>query len=380
MSDINPRGQWTSASSASRDANCPGAHQAQRGIPEPPQSDEASSGTRIHLALKESGNREVMNSLTIQERSIFDSCREIEKRLVLDWFGPEPPPMRVYREERLWIKFLFGGKVYEHSGEPDVVYMAGAKALILDYKTGTGDVEDASSNLQLRDLACLFRGDQMAKKSIIVECATAIVQPLATSTPVLCSYKEPDLDKAAREMMERVVASWNPKSPRIAGDAQCKWCRAKGVCKEYQVWASATLPTFKDIMVLSPANWTPEQRTIFMDRYTIAKDWLEDTKRFLEGAATTDLGYVPGYEMRDGQIKMPITDLPELINRIVAHGGTAAELLTEAGSIAKGDLEVYYKSLIKSRVKGNVAQNKAFEDLMTGITTAKPNKPTLKKL
>ncbi len=376
----NPRGQWTSASSASRDSLCAGAHLAQRGIPEPPTSEDAASGNRIHGALKDSQNTALLTSLSSQERSIFDSCRAIEKKLVLDFFGPEPPPIRVYREERLWVKFVVQGKLYEHSGEPDCVYVSGAKSLIIDYKTGVGEVQDASSNLQLRDLACLFRGDQMSKGQVIVECATCIVQPLATSDPVICSYKEPDLDRAAKEMMQRIVASWNPKAPRIAGDVQCKWCRAKGVCKEYQAWASATLPVFRDIMALSPANWTPDQRTIFMDRYQVAAQWLEDTKRFLEGAATTDPDYVPGYAMKDGVVKSPITDLKTLLDRIVSVGGTAAGLLTEAGSIAKGDLEMYFKSLIKSKVKGSVAQNKAFEELLAGCTTAKPNKPTLKKL
>lgn len=374
------RGIWTSASSASRDANCPGAHLAQRGIPEQPTSEDAASGNRIHGALKDSQNTALLNSLSLKERSIFDSCREIEKKLVLDWFGPDAPPMRVYREERIWVKFAVQGKVYEHSGEPDCIYHSGAKALIIDYKTGVGEVEDASSNLQLRDLACLFRGDQMRQKQILVECGTAIVQPLVTSTPVICHYFEPDLDKAGREMMERVVASWNPKAPRIAGDVQCKWCRAKGVCKEYQTWASATLPTMRDITRFPVEQWQPEQRTIFMDRLPIAEQWLKDTKAAMEAGAIADPDFVPLYGMRDGQIKMPITDLQELINRIVAHGGTATGLLLAAGSIAKGDLEVYFKSLIKSKVKGSVAQNKAFEELLAGVVTPKPNKPTLKKL
>lgn len=335
---------------------------------------------RIHLALKDSTNTAALNALNAKERSIFDSCRDIEKRLVVEYFGPEHPPMRVYREQRIWVKFMVKGKIYEHSGEPDVVYCSGAKALILDYKTGTGEVEDASSNLQLRDLACLFRGDQMAKKQIVVECGTAIIQPLSTQSPVVCAYKEPDLDRAAREMMERVVRSNDPQSPRVPGDHQCRFCRATGVCKEYQVWASATLPTFRDLTVLHVEQWTPEQRTIFMDRYAIAEQWLKDTKKALEAGAIADPSFVPGYAMVDGTVKTPITDLQELINRIVAHGGTAQDLLIEAGDIAKGSLETYFKRLIKSKIKGSVAQNKAYEDLLKGIVTPKANKPTLKKI
>lgn len=376
---LDVRRGLTSASSATMDSLCPGRHLAQRDIPEQERSEDAQSGMRIHLALKDSTNTAALNALNAKERSIFDSCREIEKRLVAEWFGPDAPAMRVYREQRIWVKFK-ADRIYEHSGEPDVIYHAGAKALILDYKTGSGEVEDASSNLQLRDLACLFRGDQMSKKQIVVECGTAIIQPLSTQSPVVCAYKEPDLDRAAKEMMDRVIASNDPRSPRIAGNVQCKFCRATSKCPEYQQWASATLPSFRDIMSLSVEQWEPAQRTIFMDRYAIAEQWLKDTKKALEAGATADPSFVPGYQMQDGTVKKPITNLPELINRIVAHGGTAAGLLTECGSISKEDLEIYFKSLIKKTVKGNIAQNKAYEDLLTGLTTDKPNKATLKKI
>jgi len=380
----NPRRDWTSASAANRDSLCAGAHLLQKGIPEPPASDEATTGRRIHAALKNSGDFTLLNSFNVNERAIFDNCRIIEKKLVLDWFGQDSPPMRVYREERLWVKFYhpngpFAG-TYEHSGEPDVIFHAGAKALILDYKTGIGEVKDASSNLQLRDLACLFRGDLMRQKQILVECAVAIVQPLATSDPVLCAYKEPDLDRAAREMMERVMRSNDPKSPRIAGEVQCKWCRATAKCPQYQTWATATLPSFRDIMSVSPEHWTPEQRTIFMDRLPIAQKWLDDTKAFLNGYASIDPNFVPGYALSNGATKSPITDLKTLLDRIVAHGGTAASLLLEAGDVTKKDLEAYFKKLIRNKIKGAIAQNKAYEELLAGICTSRPNKPTLKKV
>lgn len=380
MSDI--RRDHTSASGASRDAACPGAHRLQQGIPEPPSSDEANSGKRIHLALKNSGNIALLSSLTTKEREIFDACRAIEKAVVLNWFGPDHPPMKVYREERIWVKFYGPDKsIYEHSGEPDVIYHSGAKALIADYKTGIGEVEDSSSNLQLRDLVCLFRGDQMRQGQVIVECATVVIQPLVTQDPVVCSYKEPDIDRAAKEMMDRVIQSNSPNAQRFPGN-HCRYCRGAltNKCLEHQRWSSATLPTFRGIMEIAVDQWTPEQRQIFCERHQMAKEWLQNTWEALCQGAATDPNFIPGWGLGNPTVQQPITDIPELVNRIVAHGGTPAGLLAEAGKITKEKLETYFKKLIRTKIKGSVAQNKAYEDLLKGITTPKPNKPTLKKI
>ena len=115
-----------------------------------------------------------------------------------------------------------------------------------------------------------------------------------------------------------------------------------------------------------------------MDRLPIAQQWLTDTKAAMEAGAIADPDFVPGYAMLNGQVKSPITDLKTLLERIVAHGGTAAELLQEASSITKKDLEAYFKKLVKGKIKGTLAQNKAFEELLEGVCTDKPNKPSLK--
>jgi len=375
------RGGHTSASAAAYDLACPGRHLAQKGIPEPPSDNDQDFGRRVHKALANSGDVKLLSSFTIKERELFDSCRAIEKKVVLEYFGVDHPAMRVYREERKWVKFRGpDGKIYEHSGQADAVFVAGAKALIIDYKSLAGEVADASSNQQIRDQTALWRGDIMRQGGILVECGGAIVQPYVTHSPVVVNYKEPDMDRSAKEMMERVVRSNDPNSPRIAGELQCKFCRATSNCLEYQKWATATLPSFRNLMELSPEQWLPENRTTFMDRYTIAKQWLEDTKAAMEAGASQDPNFVPGYALMDGQVKTPITDLKTLLDRIVAHGGTAAALLTEAGDVTKKDLEAYFKRLIRNKIKGSIAQNKAYEELLAGLTTPRPNKPTLKKV
>jgi len=374
----NPRGNWTSASSAARDRACPGAHLAQKDIPEQPSGEAAESGRRIHAALKNSSNTAALNALSYKEREIFDACRAIEKKLVLEWFGTDHPPMQVYREERLWVKFYGPTKaILEHSGEPDAIFHSGAKALIVDYKTGMGEVDDATENLQLRDLACLFRGDQMRQGKPLVECATAIIQPLSTHEPVLCVYNEPQMDRAAVEMMARIASSNDPKSPRIPGK-HCMFCRAAltNSCAEHQKWASATLPAFRDILQVPVVEWKPEQRAIFCERYKTAAEWLESTWKAMKEGAKNDPAFVPGWSLQDGSVKHPLTDVEGLITRFCALGGKP-EQLAPALRVTKGDLPECLKAVTK--LKG-VALTKAYNDLIAGLTTPAPDSPSLKKI
>jgi len=102
------RGGWTSASNASADAACPGRHQAQKGLPES-SGEWAESGRKIHAALA----NEPVNAttlLSLEEREVFDACRDIEKKLVLQYFGDTTmggpgTGMRVFREQRYWARF-----------------------------------------------------------------------------------------------------------------------------------------------------------------------------------------------------------------------------------------------------------------------------------
>src|ERR1043166_3714949 len=100
----------TSASNAAADAVCPGRHLAQRGLPEPPETDDARSGRIIHAALANSNDRGFMEKLTYEQRNLFDQCRDIEKRLVGQYFADMPSlpdgksQPTVFREQRYWVK------------------------------------------------------------------------------------------------------------------------------------------------------------------------------------------------------------------------------------------------------------------------------------
>lgn len=213
------RGEWTSASAAESDAACKGRHLMQRNLPDE-KSDDAASGTRIHDALVKGSDE----GLSQDESETYGKCCEIERELIVRYFGFDTFVNPPEREVRYWTSF---GDL-KHSGQNDSSWRASSKCLLLDYKTGRNEVAASPRNMQLRDLAVL----KWMNTPLLSEIAVAIIQPFVTSEPEICIYKEIDIDRAFKEMAERVMASNDPNSPRTAGEIQCKYCRALSICPE----------------------------------------------------------------------------------------------------------------------------------------------------
>jgi hypothetical protein len=373
----------TSASSAAADRLCPGRYLASRGLPDT-HTEIAASGSRIHAALAENAregiNSGTLLSLTPEEREMFDSCREIERKLIAQiWNGESDPTNRVWKEQRYWCKVESGPRhtdqhkdqpvLYLHSGQADFVNRRKNIALILDYKTGSGDVPESPKNEQLRDLAVMVWRTLIGVDEVIV----AIVQPLATYSPELCRYTRPELEQAEEEMWERVRKSNDPKSPRVAGDVQCKFCKAKGVCKEYAQWAASLLPEKPTPLAIAMSEWSLEQRSAVAEHLPRLRKLLDDAEGFLKAALTADPEGVPGFFLKPGITRETINDPQELFNRFVQSGGTLEQFMASVG-ITKKKLEEQVR--VVTNTKGKALKSK-LEEMLQGIVDAKQNAPSL---
>lgn len=378
--DTDIRRGWTSASNASADRACPGRHLAQAGIPDIP-SEEAESGKLIHAALADSGNL-LKYKMSLAQREIFDACREVEKSVIGLFF--EQPALsngegrfRAFREERFWTKFKLSGdngREYEHSGVPDVVFRSGLKALVVDYKTGSGDVVESARNEQLRDLACLVRG----KFVTVSEVGTVIIQPLVTHTPEICLYTSEDLDRATKEMFDRIVASNDPNSPRVPSEIACKFCRAKNKnCAEYQQWAGQiTPPAMLSVLVVPMVNWTSEQRAVAANALQPAMEFLENLKEFLKQGLEHDPAFVPGWGLTPGAKREEINNPQAVFDRFIKVGGSVEHFMP-AVKVLKSKLKEQLSALTGAR-------GKPLDILIKGLTDGyvdfKQNAPSLKRL
>lgn len=369
---------WTSASNAEADLLCGARHLSQRGVPEPPKSKEADSGQRIHQALATAHDvqKALLDTFTVAEREVFDACREIEKREVLKFFeghvfNPEHP-LKVVRHQRYWVKVPDGnGGYYEHSGEVDVAYVHDEDALIADYKTLVGDVPEASSNLQLRDLGVLLRGNHLFVNRV----GTLIIQPLVTHSPEVCVYRAEHLLQAEQEMFDRVRVSNTPGNQPVAGQKQCTFCRAKMACSAYQQWAGSMVPGMLTILDVPVSAWTPAQRAIFCEQRLVAQKWLDNCKDEIERLLSVDPEAVVGWYLKPGNKVEKIHDPQMVFDKFSQLGGTVQQFMA-CISVGKSKLKDVLAKVTGAKGKSLDA---AIKSVVDGAVTITQNKPSLCK-
>jgi hypothetical protein len=355
------RGKWTSASNSLADELCPGRHQAQLSIPEPTESEDAAFGNAIHKVLAGVGLKpgDEIVKLTTEQESIAFSMLAIEEK-VLAAFYPNVAGVveKPIREKRLFIQW---GDGLRHSGQVDVAYVIGTRALIGEYKSLPGSQPESPKNLQLRDQAVLLATNVPGLKEIGV----FVNQPLVTHSPEICIYQVTDLERARDDLYRRVHQSNQPNAPRVAGEVQCKFCRAKATCPEHIKFASALTMTGPVAASLNAPveTWSPQQRTMFMERVGTAEKWLEDCKERLRELLLKDPESVPGYKLNEGRNNPTYINPAAMFAEFKKLGGTEAQFIA-ALDVGKGKLTEAVKSLtglkgnkLEATVKGIIGEN-----------------------
>lgn len=370
---------WTSASNALADSLCPGRHMAQAGLPDV-ETKYATSGSRVHLALADPTAVEVTQNFTPAERDIYEACREVEKAKVLEFFpdsGQESGPdrrMKVFREHRYWCTFQGpDGRTYKHSGKLDVLYRQSLRALIVEYKTLPGDVPDSPRNLQLRDQMELAWGNLVT----VEEIGVVVVQPLVTRDPQICVYRPADRLVAQRQMFERIVASNQPDAPRIAGDVQCNYCKAKLQCAAYQKFASQMAPpALLPVLEVPIASWTPQQRSQVMNALKAFEKFSDEIKEHIKTGLGSDPEFCPGWTLKPGAMRESISDPQKCFERFAALGGKLEQFM-ESVNVGKMALKAAVQSATGTKGK---ALEKKMAELLDGIVEQSRTAPSLKKV
>lgn len=357
------RNEVTSASNAQADELCPGRFQAQRGLQDIVNPD-AIFGRELHEALKTNDP----SKLSVQQRDTFDTIQRIESGLLAQYFGMDAPNAIkfCYREEPLTIEV--GGHL--HGATPDVVYRYLCRALVLEYKSLAGAQPSSPRNLQLRDQVVVVRYRFVG----LTEVACAVIQPLVTQSPELCVYSEADIERALGELLHRVLKSRAKDPPRVAGQIQCAFCKAKPYCREYQEWVTRHLPVPAGLVRVPVAEWDPMQRKVFCDHKAIAKKWLEDTEKAMKEGVAKDPNFIPGWGLDDGDARRTVKDLQALFERFNQAGGELPQFMA-CMRLTLGDFEEavgkVFPSLKGKRLKEKVAQ------LLEGLVEINRTAPSL---
>jgi hypothetical protein len=313
---------------------------------------------------------EPVTNLTTDETYIIERCREQEAELVKQVFADSTEEPQVFREKRLWSLKFDGSKLW--SGKPDVVYVSGASALIIDYKSGRGVVENAAENLQLRCLVALldeswgFTMDQIT---------VAIIQPLV-GPPSVVSYELGDLIDAVRESQSLMSAIMQPDQPRTPSESACRYCKGKPYCNEARELA-VTGPIVNAPEGITPdaiaSTLTSSHLAQFLNRAAQAEAVIEACKsearrRLSEGEI------IEGWTLKEGSARESIVNSEQVASRFLELG--TYEQLSTAITLNKTKLKEAVKTA--TGFKGQQLTAK-LDALLDGCTESKMSQPILTK-
>jgi hypothetical protein len=337
-----------SGSAAKQYFLCPGSWQMQRGLPDQ-ETSYAKLGTDVHWVL--AGGK---GDLTEEGMELVRLCRAAYDEIALQFIGTMPVTTKT--EERIWVDGEWSGSLdrVDFIGESD--------ALVVDYKTGRGEVDPAESNLQMRAYAVLAKHRFPHLENIIV----AVIAPRAGGTTI-ARYDSEALALAKAEIHGIIKAVYAKDAPRIPSNEACKWCRAKAICPEVKS-AALTMATKTPLEV--PALSEDQILEVLNNRGAV-KGFIEavemEAERRLKSGIT-----IKGYTLKDGRTTRKIEDAEAAF----AACDIDTQLFMGAVSVSVPKLE---KAFAEAKgLKGKEAKQ-AFETALSGIIESKQGEPVLAK-
>ncbi len=224
-----------SPSSRHRWQLCPGSVREEAKYPEGKSSPASIDGTHSHTLLenciKRNDNALAYTGLTLEDHEgsfVVDAVRAERVQVALDYIYSKDG--EVIAEKRVNLEKLLGRS--DLSGTVDVQIITDEMIEVIDYKDGVMPVE-VKGNPQLEQYALGVISERMPKPHVVVR--MTVIQPKlrVKGLPAISSYDttvKELIEGPASRLVEEAAATDNPDAPRIPGEKQCKYCKAKGNC------------------------------------------------------------------------------------------------------------------------------------------------------
>jgi hypothetical protein len=222
--------------------------------------------------------------------------------------------------------------------------------VIIDLKTGFKEVTPAAANYQLRTY-CIGGAEEWDAEQIVV----AISQPRLSfdRRVTMAAYSRQDVFDASAELTSIRAASARKDAPLVAGDEQCRWCRAKLVCPAYQaaindgmalVQIEPGTPTKREADAREiVANCSDEQ----LDRLLVAIQFAgyvaDPAKDEARKRKTENPDRLPEWKLGKDSAIREIADTKRAVSLLSLRGELSKDQIFDCASLAIGKLEELYR-------------------------------------
>jgi hypothetical protein len=280
-------------STAKRVINCPGSVKLVQKMPPQPSSKYADEGTMLHDVISRilSDQSVVVGQYKYKDHVLTHELYEEKITPALAALDEiDPKGELVYEVE---TRVGFGDLLPGVFGSTDLVGRLGRRAIVLDWKFGSGVPVPAEENAQLMFYAAAAMRTDALKWAFedIDEVECVIVQPPFVKRWVTTVGR---IKQFEHELVSAVKTALRDDAPLSQGE-HCRWCAAKPICPQ----------------MTGAVDRAIKQQIISMDVDTLAKhlhtadlleDWIKDLRALafglLEKGAT-----VPGYKIVQKQAR-----------------------------------------------------------------------------
>jgi len=259
-------------STAKRVINCPGSVALVQQMPPQPSSKYADEGTLLHNVISE-----LLDSDTAVPEDFLGTKyneQELTQDLIDEKLLPalaaldeiDPDDRMQYAVETL---VNFGDLLPGVFGSTDFLGRIDNKAIVLDWKFGSGVAVSAEENDQLMFYAAAAMRTEKAQWVFdgATEIELIIVQPPSIKRWVTTPER---IKQFERELVAAVKAAQKPDAPLKTG-AHCRWCAAKPICPQMNgAIERATRLKIKEL--------NAEQINTMLVQADMLEDWIKDLR------------------------------------------------------------------------------------------------------
>ena len=230
MTVVTAHSSVVGGSTAKRVMNCPGSVALCATMPPRPSSKYADEGTLLHNIISEvlETDKAPIEFLGMKYNDVVFTKELLEDKLfpALDLLDEVDPKKEM--EYATETRVGFGDFLPDVFGSTDLLGRIGSRAIVLDWKFGSGVAVEAEENPQLMFYAAAAMRTDASKwvfeGATEIECI--IVQPPEIKRWVTTPER---IKQFEQELKFAVQQAQKPNAPLEHGE-HCRWCAAKPVC------------------------------------------------------------------------------------------------------------------------------------------------------
>jgi len=315
-------------SSAKRVMECPGSVALVARMPEQPSSTYADEGTLLHDVIADALNG-IDSPLGRTHGTAILTQELIDEKITPALDALDEIDAHNQMEYAIESEVSFGKYLPDVFGSADYLGRMSDRAIVLDWKFGSGVIVTAEENAQLMFYAAAAMRTHAT--AWVFDGATEVELVIVQPPEVRRWVTSIDRIKAfEHDLKAAVTLSARPDAPLKAG-AHCKWCRAKSICP---IMTGAVDRVAKAKLDALPVD----QIAHYLDQIPVVEAFLKDLQQLahtmIEGGKT-----IPGWKLVNKRATRRWLDEEQAAKFIMNAGVGAYELKIKSPAAVEKELK-----------------------------------------